>query len=145
MKKLIIYTDGACSGNPGTGGFSVLVKYGEGEQDIWTKSLGPFEGTTNNRMEFLALIYVGEEVLSSRHKSLDIELYTDSQLLVNTYNFWINNWESKDYEGKSNVDLLRRIYKIKFDYPNLKVFHVKGNSNRKRSKWSFTRSNGNSR
>ena len=70
MKKVIIYTDGACSGNPGDGGWGAILKYGEAEKEI----SGFEKDTTNNRMELKAAI----EALKMLKETCEVELYSDS-------------------------------------------------------------------
>ncbi len=102
--KIIIYTDGACIGNPGPGGYGVIVTK-NGEQQEFS---GGFERTTNNRMEILAAI-IGLEALSS---SSQVTLYSDSKYLVDAVTKeWVYGWRNKQWKkGKvKNVDLWKRL------------------------------------
>ena len=98
MKKVMIYTDGACSGNPGDGGWGAILKYGEHEKEI----AGFEENTTNNRMELKAAI----EALKTLKMPCEVELYSDSAYLVNGFNNgWLENWKANGWvnSGKEEV------------------------------------------
>ena len=102
MKKVIIYTDGACSGNPGPGGWAAILKYGENEKEL----SGGEISTTNNRMELGAVIYA----LEALKQRCDVEVYTDSQYVANALNLgWLESWKSKGWKRKGgevkNLDL----------------------------------------
>ena len=116
--KVVIYTDGACSGNPGPGGYGAIIKMGEKEKEIY----GAREKTTNNQMELLAAI----EGLKTLTKPCIVELYSDSAYLVNAYEKgWVvswkkNNWENASHEPVKNRELweeleaLRRVHDVTF-------------------------------
>lgn len=103
MKKVAIYTDGACSGNPGPGGWAAILKFGAHEKEI----LGFEEDTTNNRMELKAAL----EALKCLKEPCDVELYSDSAYLTNGFiKNWVKNWKSNDWiktdkTEVKNVDL----------------------------------------
>lgn len=106
MKKVTIYTDGACSGNPGPGGWGAILKYGEAEKEIF----GGDASTTNNRMELMAAI----ESLSLLKEPCEVELYSDSKYLVDSINKeWLFSWEKMSFVKKGkpvpNTDLWKRI------------------------------------
>jgi len=84
MKKVIIFTDGACKGNPGPGGFAAILKYGDIERII----AGANPQTTNNQMELLAVI----KALEALKKACKIDLFTDSQYVKNGITKWIDKW-----------------------------------------------------
>ena len=111
MKKVKIYTDGACSGNPGRGGFGVILEYNGRKKEL---SKG-FRKTTNNRMELMAAI-VGMEALT---KPCEVELYSDSKYLVDAFNqHWIDvciikGWKRGKNEPVKNVDLWKRLLEAK--------------------------------
>lgn len=101
-----MFTDGACRGNPGPGGWGVLLRYGSNEKELY----GAEENTTNNRMELMAAIK-GLEALS---RQCDIVLTTDSQYVKNGITQWIDNWKRKGWKtsGKKpvkNVDLWQQL------------------------------------
>lgn len=127
MKKVTIYTDGACSGNPGPGGYGAILMYGDIKKEI----SGGFLLTTNNRMEILAVI----KALELLKEPCEVSVYTDSRYVSDSivkgwvYNWEKNNWMKKDKSEALNKDLwkklleLLRIHKVSF-------FWVKGhNSN----------------
>lgn len=107
MREVKIYTDGACRGNPGRGGYGVVLKSGSFEKEL---SQG-FQETTNNRMELLAAI-VGLEALK---EPCQVEVFSDSKYLVDAHNLkWIAGWKKKGWKrGKNeklaNVDLWKRL------------------------------------
>jgi ribonuclease HI len=101
-----IYTDGACSGNPGPGGWGAILISGERERDIW----GGETPTTNNRMELMAAI----EALEALKKPCLVDLHTDSQYLRDGITKWINNWKARgwrtaDRSPVKNEDLWKRL------------------------------------
>ncbi len=97
-----IYTDGAAQGNPGPGGFGVILKYNQHEKEL---SQG-FRLTTNNRMELLAVI-AGLEAI--RKDGIPVTIYSDSEYVVKAVEKgWLWNWEKKNFKGKKNVDLWQR-------------------------------------
>ncbi|NCI46006.1 ribonuclease HI [Sediminibacterium soli] len=112
---LIIYTDGAARGNPGRGGYGVVLLWGERRKEL---SAG-YRLTTNNRMELLAVIVA---LQSLTKKNIPLAIYTDSQYIVNAVEKkWLDNWIRTDFKGgKKNKDLwlqyhqLARQYQIKF-------------------------------
>jgi|TARA_B100001250_G_scaffold78072_2_gene64079 ribonuclease HI len=89
MKKLKIYTDGACKGNPGPGGWGALIIDGAEEREVF----GGENSTTNNRMELLAAI----RALSSLDESCDIEIYTDSKYLQDGITKWLASWQKRGW------------------------------------------------
>ncbi len=102
MKKVSIYTDGACSGNPGPGGWGAIMIYGDKEKEL----SGGAPETTNNRMELLGVI----TALSSLKEPCKVELFSDSQYVVNAINEgWLTNWQKKGWRRRDgevkNIDL----------------------------------------
>jgi len=97
-----IYTDGAAQGNPGPGGYGVILKYGPHVKEL---SQG-FRLTTNNRMELLAVI-TGLEAI--RKEGIPVTVYSDSEYVVKAVEQgWLWNWERKNFSGKKNADLWKR-------------------------------------
>ena len=112
MNQINIYTDGAARGNPGPGGYGVVLEY---KGHIKELSNG-FKLTTNNRMELLAVI-IGLE--SMKESSQSIMVFSDSKYVVDAVNQgWVFDWEKKKYKKKKNPDLWKRFLKI---YPKNKV------------------------
>ena len=85
MPAIEVFTDGACSGNPGAGGWGVILRYGEIEKEL----SGGEENTTNNRMELTAVI----EALKALKKECDITIYTDSRYVMDGVQEWMPNWK----------------------------------------------------
>ena len=126
-----IYTDGSARGNPdGPGGYGTVLHYTDvkGELHVREYSQG-YVRTTNNRMELMAAI-VGLEALN---RPCEVELYSDSQYLVNAFNQrWIENWQKKNWKrGKNepvkNVDLWKRLLAAKAPH-NVKFIWVRGHN-----------------
>lgn len=106
LKKIEIYTDGSCLGNPGPGGYAAILKYKQNEKVL---SQG-FYNTTNNRMELLAAIVALEQLKQPCH----VSLYSDSQYLRNGILNWIHNWKTNNWQTAQkkpvkNVDLWIRL------------------------------------
>ena len=115
--KVRIYTDGAARGNPdGPGGYGTVLEYVDSKGETHTKELSQgYKKTTNNRMELMAVI-AGLEALN---RPCEVELYSDSQYVVNAFNqHWIDGWLKKGWKrGKNeqvkNVDLWKRLLAAK--------------------------------
>jgi ribonuclease HI len=102
LDDVIIYTDGACSGNPGPGGWGALLKCGDVEREL----SGGERATTNNRMELMAVI----EALNALKKPVRAVVYTDSQYVQKGISEWIHGWKRKGWrtaggDPVKNVDL----------------------------------------
>ncbi len=128
MKEVIIYTDGACSGNPGPGGWGCVLLYGEHRKEM----SGGERETTNNRMELTAAI----RALEALNTPCRVDLYSDSAYLVNAFEQgWLNNWVRRnwvkaDKKPVENVDLWKRILELVSIHTV--VFHkVKGHASNK--------------
>lgn len=124
MKKVIIYTDGACSGNPGVGGWGSILMYNDFKKEI----SGTAELTTNNRMELTAAI----EALKLLKEPCEVDLYSDSAYLVNAFNEkWIYGWKKKDFKkGKNDIpnkDLWLILYQQHNNH-QIKFIKVKGHA-----------------
>ncbi|HCC07635.1 MAG TPA: ribonuclease HI [Clostridiales bacterium] len=125
MKQIEIYTDGACSGNPGPGGYGTILKYQSNEKHF---SQG-YKLTTNNRMEILSVI-IGIEALS---ETCEVTVYTDSKYVSDSISQgWAkkwkeNNWKRKSKEKALNIDLWDRLLKL-LDKHKITVVWVKGHS-----------------
>ena len=125
MKSSItIYTDGACKGNPGEGGWGAFIEYNNEKVKLY----GYEELTTNNRMEIIAAI----EALRSIKVKSDIIIYTDSKYLMNGINKWIhswkkNNWKTSSNKAVKNVDLWKIIDELNSNH-SIEWSWVKGHS-----------------
>lgn len=101
-KKIILYTDGACSGNPGSGGWACILVYKNQEKEL----SGGEPETTNNRMEMTAVI----EGLKALKESCEVDLYTDSKYVLEGATKWLQGWQEKGWKKADkkpvlNVDL----------------------------------------
>ena len=107
MKEVIIYTDGACSGNPGPGGWGAILRYGEKTKEL----SGGEKNTTNNRMELMGVI----SALQALNQPCRVQLYTDSQYVVNAMEKgWAVSWRAKGWrrsnkEPALNPDLWQQL------------------------------------
>ena len=123
MKKITLYSDGACSGNPGPGGYGAVFIYGEHRKSL---SMG-YKHTTNNRMELLGII----EPMESLKYPCEVHAITDSQYIVNAINKgWIKGWIKKDWKTANknpvkNQDLWNRLVKL-MNKHNLTIEWVRG-------------------
>lgn len=125
QKAVTIYTDGACSGNPGKGGWGALLMYGGAVREI----SGYEPATTNNRMELTAAI----EALAALKEPCQVALYSDSSYLVNAMNQgWLerwqrNNWKTASRKSVENIDLWQKILTLT-DKHEVTFHKVKGHS-----------------
>lgn len=106
MNHITIYTDGACKGNPGPGGWGVVLQSGSTEKELFGGELG----TTNNRMELTAVI----EALGALKRPCQVTLYLDSQYVLKGITEWIHGWKKKQWKTASkepvkNVDLWKAL------------------------------------
>ncbi|WP_440615735.1 ribonuclease HI [Cysteiniphilum sp. 6C5] len=90
LKKIVIYTDGACKGNPGRGGWGAILQYKAKTKEIY----GGEDNTTNNRMELLAAI----KALQLLKEACDVELYTDSKYVQQGVNEWLDGWIKRGWK-----------------------------------------------
>ena len=129
--RVKIYTDGAARGNPdGPGGYGTVLEYTDTKGNLHTRELSQgYQRTTNNRMELMAVI-AGLEALN---RPCEVELYSDSQYVVNAFNqHWIEGWIKKGWKrGKNeqvkNVDLWKRLLAAKEPH-KVKFIWVKGHN-----------------
>jgi ribonuclease HI len=106
LKDVVIYTDGACKGNPGPGGWGAWLRSGGHEKELW----GGEDQTTNNRMELTAVI----ESLAALKAPSRVTLHLDSEYVRNGITSWIHNWKRRGWRTASNqavknVDLWQRL------------------------------------
>ncbi|VAW72761.1 Ribonuclease HI [hydrothermal vent metagenome] len=110
IEKVILFTDGACRGNPGPGGWGVWMRYGEHDKELF----GGENNTTNNRMELMAAIMA----LESLTRETSAVLYTDSKYVLQGITEWIDNWKARGWKTAAkkpvkNVDLWQRLDKAR--------------------------------
>ena len=127
MGKILIYTDGACSGNPGPGGWGAILMYNENKKEF----SGGMKNTTNNIMELTAVIEGLKKLKEPCNH--EVEIYSDSAYVVNAFNNgWIYNWIKKGWVNSSkepvkNKELWQELYSLVKKY-NAKLIKVKGHS-----------------
>ena len=123
-KPITIYTDGSSIGNPGPGGYGIVMLV-EGEDYKKEFSQG-FKLTTNNRMELLAVIVALEKI---KIKNSNVTIFTDSKYVSDAVEKgWVFDWEKKNFKNKKNPDLWIRFLNI-YNKHNIKFHWVKGHSN----------------
>ena len=120
--KIIIYTDGAARGNPGPGGYGVVLISGKHRKEL---SEG-YRHTTNNRMELLAVIKGLEEL---KFDNSNVVVYSDSKYVVDAVEKgWLLSWEKKSFKKKKNPDLWKRFLTV-YRKHNIKLKWIKGHAN----------------
>lgn len=125
VKTVLIYTDGACSGNPGAGGYCAILSYGGHQKTV----SGYEKETTNNRMELLAII----EGLKALKVRCNVELYSDSSYCVNAFEKgwifgWIRNgWRTSDKKEVKNIELWKELLRLT-SFHNVHFNKVKGHA-----------------
>ncbi|HIT70659.1 MAG TPA: ribonuclease HI [Candidatus Scatovivens faecipullorum] len=125
MKKVTVYTDGACSGNPGPGGWGAILMYNENKKEI----SGAEKETTNNIMEITAVL----EALKILKEECEVKIYSDSAYVVNAFNQgWIynwrkNNWKTANKEPVKNKELWEKLYELTQKH-KVEFIKVKGHS-----------------
>ena len=125
MEKITIYTDGACSGNPGPGGWGAILMFGDTKKEI----SGGLDNTTNNVMELTAVI----ESLKILKRPCKVDLYSDSAYVVNAFlQKWIygwikKNWKTAGNDPVKNKELWQELYSLTQKH-NVEFIKVKGHS-----------------
>jgi ribonuclease HI len=126
LNRVVMYTDGACKGNPGPGGWGVLLRSGAHEKELY----GGEPVTTNNRMELMAVI----QGLSALRRPCQIQLYLDSEYVRKGITEWIHGWKAKGWRTASrqpvkNADLWQRLDELVHDGVHHIEWHwVKGHA-----------------
>ncbi len=120
--QLQIYTDGAARGNPGPGGYGIVLLWGQKRKEI----AAGFRLTTNNRMELMAVIVA---LNSLTKKNISVTIYTDSKYIVDSVQKkWLNNWIKTDFKGgKKNRDLWTQYFELSTQF-NIQFQWVKGHA-----------------
>ena len=104
MKKVTLFSDGSALGNPGPGGYGVILRYGDKEREL----SGSEAHTTNNRMELKGVI----EGLKALKESCDVDIVSDSSYVVKGINEWLENWIKRDFKKVKNPDLWREYIEV---------------------------------
>lgn len=116
-----IFTDGSAKGNPGPGGYGIVMRFGAKEKEI---SQG-YRMTTNNRMELLAIIVALESLKTNQH---EVHIYSDSKYVIDSITQgWVFGWEKKNFKGKKNSDLWKRYLNLHSKF-KLNFHWVKGHN-----------------
>ena len=137
MKTVNIYTDGACRGNPGDGGWGVLIKYENTSKEIY----GGEKNTTNNKMELKAAI----EGLKALNESCIVNLTTDSKYVMQGITSWIDNWKKNNWKSSTKKDVKNKDLWLLLDkhvsMHQVKWFWVKGHSGHEENEIADTLAN----
>jgi len=123
-ESILIYTDGSSRGNPGPGGYGIVME--QKTTDYFKEFSEGFRMTTNNRMELLAVIVALKKL---KKEKLQVSIYTDSKYVSDAVNKkWVFAWKNKNFKKKKNADLWIEFLKI---YPkhDVKFFWIKGHNN----------------
>lgn len=124
MSIVQIWTDGACSGNPGPGGWGAVLRYGDAEKEL----SGAEAATTNNRMELMAAI----EALNALKKPANVKLHTDSKYVMDGVTKWIHGWKKKGWKTADNKPVknedLWRALEAAANWHNVEWQWVKGHA-----------------
>ena len=104
MKKITLFSDGSALGNPGPGGYGVILRYGESEKEL----SGSEEHTTNNRMELKGVV----EGLRALKEPCEVFIVSDSSYVVKGINEWLVNWIKRDFKKVKNPDLWKEYIKV---------------------------------
>jgi ribonuclease HI len=119
--KVRIYTDGSAKGNPGPGGYGIVLKY----KDQVKEMAQGFRMTTNNRMELMALIVALESLKTNK---IPVDVYSDSKYVIDAIDKgWVFGWKAKGFKGKKNADLWLRYLALHPKF-NLTFHWVKGHA-----------------
>ena len=121
-EPILLYTDGSSRGNPGPGGYGVVLKYGSYRKEL---SQG-VRLTTNNRMELLGVI---EGLKAIKKREIPVKIYSDSSYVVNAVNNgWLKSWVSKDLSKKKNSDLWGLFLNVSQTFSSLEFIWIKGHA-----------------
>lgn len=131
MNPINIYTDGACSGNPGPGAYAYLIDYGH---RIHASALRSNNNTTNNQMELQAVISALQEIKSYLHDKAQITVYSDSKYVIDGINqylgVWLQNgWRTSTRKDVANMDLWKHLVSVKAPFTSVTFVWVKGHAN----------------
>ena len=119
MKQVTIFCDGSSLGNPGPGGYGVILRYGNKEKEL----TGGDPMTTNNRMELMAVI----EGLKALKEPCDVTIYSDSSYVVNGINEWLEGWVKRNFKKVKNPELWRVYIEVAKPH-KIKAIWVKGHN-----------------
>ncbi len=118
---ITIYTDGSALGNPGPGGYGIVMRFGDKKKEI----AAGFRKTTNNRMELLAVITALENLKTNKYP---VHVYSDSKYVIDSITKgWLSGWVKKGFKGKKNVDLWKKYLIVSKQY-HVNFHWVKGHA-----------------
>ncbi len=117
MKKITLFSDGSALGNPGPGGYGVILRYGDSEKELSGSEIH----TTNNRMELLGVI----EGLRALNEKCEVDVISDSSYVVKGINEWLQNWIKRDFKKVKNPDLWKEYIKVSQGH-NISAIWVRG-------------------
>jgi len=117
VKKITLFSDGSALGNPGPGGYGVILRFKDKERELFGSEIH----TTNNRMELLGVI----EGLSALKEACEVDVISDSSYVVKGINEWLDNWKKKEFKKVKNVDLWKRYIDVSKNH-KVNAIWVKG-------------------
>lgn len=124
-KAIEVYTDGACSGNPGKGGWAAILIYNNHRKEL----SGGYRKTTNNRMELIAVIEALSSIKPQFRQNIPVIVYSDSKYVVESINNgWIHQWKDRQFKGVKNPDLWQRLIELISEFKHIKFVWVEGHS-----------------
>jgi ribonuclease HI len=119
VKKITLFSDGSALGNPGPGGYGVVLRYGDKEKELY----GGEQHTTNNRMELLGAI----EGLRALKEPCEVDIVSDSSYVVKAINEWLDGWIKKDFKKVKNIDLWKEYIEVSRPH-KIKATWVRGHN-----------------
>lgn len=119
MKKITLFSDGSALGNPGPGGYGVVLRFGNKERELF----GGEPHTTNNRMELLGVI----EGLRALKEPCEVDVISDSSYVVKAINEWLEGWVKKEFKKVKNVDLWKEYLDVSKDH-KINAIWVRGHN-----------------
>ena len=117
MKKITLFSDGSALGNPGPGGYGVILRYADTEKEL----SGSYKYTTNNRMELQGVI----EGLKALKEPCEVDVFSDSSYVVKGINEWIKGWIKKDFKKVKNPELWKEYLEVSKEH-KINAFWVRG-------------------
>jgi len=119
VKKITLFSDGSALGNPGPGGYGVVLRYGDSEKELF----GSEAHTTNNRMELLAVV----EGLRALNEPCDVDIISDSSYVVKGINEWLDAWKKREFKKVKNPDLWKDYISVAHGH-RIKAIWVRGHN-----------------
>ena len=128
MKKIVIYTDGSCINNPGKGGWATQFLLYKNNKLTYSKLIsGCSKHSTNNIMELTAVIEALKQ-LKPNAKNYTIEIFSDSEYVINGLTKYRDSWEYRNFKGVKNSELWKKLFDLYDNYKNITIKHVRAHN-----------------